>query len=76
MVVQVWNEQDAEEEVLAMVARTGLCTSMGSMMRQVLTYNKTEHSLFLKASALPRHDQVCFAHILFIKHLEICLKCF
>ncbi|KAA6428240.1 MAG: hypothetical protein FRX49_01836 [Trebouxia sp. A1-2] len=37
-VEQVWNEEDAEDEVLAMVVRTGLCTSMGSMMRQVV-YN-------------------------------------
>lgn len=36
--LQVWNEEDAEDEVLAMVVRTGLCTSMGSMMRQVV-YN-------------------------------------
>lgn len=33
--MQVWNEEDAEDEVLAMIVRTGLHTSMGGMMRQV-----------------------------------------
>lgn len=34
--LQVWNEECAEDEVLAMVVRTGLCTTMGSMLRQVM----------------------------------------
>lgn len=34
---QVWNEMAAEEEVLALVTRTGLHTSMGTMLRQVMT---------------------------------------
>ena len=34
--LQVWNEEDAEDEVLGMVVRTGMCTSMGAMMRQVI----------------------------------------
>lgn len=38
--MQVWNEEDAEDEVLAMVVRTGLHTTMGGMMRQVV-YNAT-----------------------------------
>lgn len=29
---QVWNEDEAKEEVLAMVVRTGLHTSMGAMI--------------------------------------------
>ena len=33
---QVWNEDQADEEVLAMVVRTGLCTAMGDMLRQVM----------------------------------------
>lgn len=33
---QVWHADDPEEEVLAMVVRTGLHTSMGSMIRQIL----------------------------------------
>ena len=33
---QVWNEDQADEEVLAMVVRTGLCTAMGDMLRQVI----------------------------------------
>ncbi len=32
---QVWNESNAEDEVLVMVVRTGLCTTMGNMLRQV-----------------------------------------
>ncbi|DBA77187.1 TPA: hypothetical protein ACH3X1_009761 [Trebouxia sp. C0004] len=34
-VQQVWNESNAEEEVVMMVVRTGLCTTMGNMLRQV-----------------------------------------
>ena len=33
---QVWNAGDQEEEVLAMVVRTGLNTTMGNMVRQIL----------------------------------------
>ena len=33
---QVWNEQHPGEETLAMVVRTGLCTAVGSMLRQVM----------------------------------------
>lgn len=33
----VWHADDPEEEVLAMVVRTGLYTSMGSMVRQILS---------------------------------------
>lgn len=36
VLLQVWNEEDPEDEVLAMVVRTGLCTTMGSMLRQVM----------------------------------------
>lgn len=32
--MQVWT-QDADDEVLAMVVRTGVCTVIGSMLRQV-----------------------------------------
>jgi len=32
---QVWNESNAEDKVLVMVVRTGLCTTMGNMLRQV-----------------------------------------
>ncbi len=37
MKVQVWNPEDAEDEVLAMVCRTGLNTQMGSMVRELVT---------------------------------------
>ena len=33
---QVWNEDSSEEEVLAMVVRTGLRSAMGDMLRQVM----------------------------------------
>lgn len=36
LVSKVWNETNAEEEVLAMVVRTGLSTTMGDMLRQVM----------------------------------------
>ena len=48
--VQVWNEEDAEEEVLAMVVRTGLCTSMGSMMRQMVYNAMPTRNLLLRVS--------------------------
>ena len=35
--MQVWNEADAEEEVLALVVRTGINSSVGSMLRQVMS---------------------------------------
>lgn len=34
--VQVWNEQHPEEETLAFVVRTGLYTTTGLMLRQVM----------------------------------------
>ena len=34
--MQVWNEQCPNEETLALVVRTGLCTTVGSMLRQVM----------------------------------------
>ncbi|KAA6417980.1 MAG: hypothetical protein FRX49_12062 [Trebouxia sp. A1-2] len=34
-VQQVWNDEDAEDEVLAMVVRTGLRTTVGNLLRQV-----------------------------------------
>ena len=33
----MWHAEDPEEEVLAMVVRTGLHTCMGSMIRQILS---------------------------------------
>ncbi|KAL0053576.1 hypothetical protein WJX82_007835 [Trebouxia sp. C0006] len=40
LVQQVWNPEDAEEEVLVMVCRTGMHTSMGTIIRQLLTPTK------------------------------------
>ena len=34
--MQIWNEQNADEEVLAMVVRTGAGTTVGYMLQQVL----------------------------------------
>ena len=33
-----------------MVVRTGLYTSMGSMMRQILTHSKADKSVFLQVT--------------------------
>ena len=35
--MQVWNEECTEDEVLAMCCRTGLCTTMGSMLRDTMS---------------------------------------
>lgn len=35
--VQVWNPECPQEEVLVMVCRTGMHTVMGGMIRQLLT---------------------------------------
>ncbi len=32
----MWNEEDAEDEVLGMVVRTGLRTTVGNLLRQVM----------------------------------------
>ena len=43
-VAQLWNERDAQEEVLGMVIRTGLYTTMGTMLRQVMApLNAVDH---------------------------------
>ena len=34
--MKVWNTEDAEDEVLAMVVRVKLDTTMGSMVRQLI----------------------------------------
>ncbi len=34
---QVWNPENPEEEVLAMVSRTGMHTALGVMIRQLVT---------------------------------------
>lgn len=42
--MQVWNEQCPNEETLALVVRTGLCTAVGSMLRQVMApLNATDY---------------------------------
>jgi hypothetical protein len=40
---QVWNPADSEEEVLVMVCRTGLNTTMGGMIRGLLAPIKAYH---------------------------------
>ncbi|KAL0030094.1 hypothetical protein WJX79_006699 [Trebouxia sp. C0005] len=40
VVQQVWNAQDPQEEVLVMVVRTGLNTTMGNMVRELLAPTK------------------------------------
>lgn len=56
--VQVWNEGSSEDEVLAMVVRTGLCTTMGIMLRQVtnpLHRPKLYKDPFLIVSPVPAY---------------------
>ncbi len=36
IVLQVWNEEDPEDEVLALVVRTGFNSTMGNMLRQIV----------------------------------------
>lgn len=40
LVWQVWNAEDGEDEVLAMVCRTGLNSQMGSMVRELVAPSK------------------------------------
>ena len=40
---QVWNAVDPEDEVLAMVCRTGLNTQVGGMVRELATPSKLVH---------------------------------
>ena len=47
---QVWNEQDPNEEALAFVVRTGLCTTMGLMLRRVMAPLSTSDAPFAKVS--------------------------
>ena len=55
-VQQVWNAEDTEDEVLAMVCRTGLNTQMGSMLRELVAPSKqaAESDTFVKVSFLPK----------------------
>ena len=62
--MQVWNEEDAEDEVLAMVVRTGLHTSMGGMMRQV-DYN-----------AMPARNQLIRVGLSACQSKPFSMKCF
>ncbi|KAL0030049.1 hypothetical protein WJX79_003470 [Trebouxia sp. C0005] len=42
VIQQVWNAQDAQDEVLVMVVRTGLNTTMGTMVRELISPSKGE----------------------------------
>ena len=52
--VQVWNAEDAYDEVLAMVVRTGLITCMGSMVRHIISpsYERKEKDPFVQVSTI------------------------
>ena len=64
---QVWNAVDPEDEVLAMVCRTGLNTQVGSMVRQLATPSKlaNQKDPFIRVSPplppLPIADSFSFA---------------
>lgn len=55
-VEQVWNAEDPEEEVLAMVVRTGLNTTMGNMVRQTLSpaFAPAEKHPFIQVTLLDK----------------------
>jgi len=61
--VKVWNTEDAEDEVLAMVVRVKLDTTMGSMLRQ----------LIVPVSAM--QAKVSFETVSCLYHLEYALTC-
>ncbi|KAL0045371.1 hypothetical protein WJX82_005179 [Trebouxia sp. C0006] len=66
-VKQVWNEEDSEDEVLAMVVRTGLRSTMGNMLREVTSPLHQE----------PRHTDTFLTDLYtfcgFALFLQICL---
>lgn len=51
LVLQVWNEQDPNGETLAFVVRTGLCTTMGLMLRRVMAPLNISAVPFAKVSS-------------------------
>ena len=53
---QVWNAEDPGEEVLAMVVRTGLNTTMGDMVRQILSpaFAPAERHPFVQVTLLDK----------------------
>ncbi len=61
--MKVWNTEDAEDEVLAMVVRVKLDTTMGSMLRQ----------LIVPVSAM--QAKVSFETVSCLYHLEYALTC-
>lgn len=50
--MQVWNEQQPNEETLAFVVRTGLCTTMGLMLRRVMAPLSISGVPFAKVNSL------------------------
>ena len=72
--MQVWNEEDAEDEVLAMVVRTGLCTSMGSMMRQVVHNRMSTRNLLLRVSR--KNWDTMSDHHLSLNFILFCINLF
>ena len=72
--MQVWNEEDAEDEVLAMVVRTGLCTSMGSMMRQVVHNRMSTRNLLLRVSR--KNWDTMSDHHLSLNFISFCINLF
>ena len=63
MHAQMWNEEDGEDEVLAMVARTGLRTTVGRLLQQVMT---SVHA------TPPRMDTFVAVSLLVIDHYASC----
>ena len=60
--MQVWNDEDQDNEVLAMVVRTGCNSTIGSMLRHAMrpaSYLSSTDSL-VTVSAAPSHSPCLF----------------
>ena len=65
--VQVWNPDNPDDEVLAMVCRTGLNTVMGVMIKELLApirqYKEKDPLLPVSCASLLQFGQICMCHI-------------
>lgn len=58
--MQVWNDEDPDDEVLAMVVRTGCNSTIGNMMRRAI---RPSHFLSATDSLVKARCALWFAHI-------------
>ena len=59
MAWQVWNDEDQDDEVLAMVVRTGCNSTIGNMLRRAIRPSRflSASDSLIKASRLTRLGQ-------------------